>query len=74
MEAKIKNPLLSNALLPAFEQIEAEHVYPAVQELVRASRAVVKEIVADPAARKQVRESRPSLFQKVPSMAVGRRR
>ena len=51
MEAETENPLLTHSLLPAFERIEAAHVGPAIEALVRESRDVLRAIEADSSAR-----------------------
>ena len=42
------NPLLRGLTLPAFSQIQPEHVLPAVQTMLAANRARLAEIEAEP--------------------------
>jgi len=47
MEAETENPLLSHALLPAFEQIDVAHIRPAIEALLHESHEVLRTIEAD---------------------------
>lgn len=45
----MSNPLLDFSTLPRFDEIRPEHVTPAIRQLIDENRALIAELVADPA-------------------------
>ena len=45
----MSNPLLDFSALPRFDEIRPEHVAPAIRQLMDENRALIAELVADPA-------------------------